>query len=69
MSKSTLLSTAGKPIEEAALGKLEAGLLGQVIRLNSERYELERRSGTGPRIRAAPESLSAAERQPTSSAV
>jgi FAD/FMN-containing dehydrogenase len=47
MSKSTLLSTAGKPIEEAALGKLEAGLLGQVIRLNSERYELERRLWNG----------------------
>ena len=47
MSKSTLLSSAGKLIEEAALGKLEAGLLGQVIRLNSERYELERRLWNG----------------------
>jgi FAD/FMN-containing dehydrogenase len=47
MSNSILLSTAGRPIEEAALRKLEASLLGEVIRLSSERYELERRLWNG----------------------
>ena len=47
MSNSNLLSTAGKPIEEAALRKFEASLLGEVIRPNCERYELARRIWNG----------------------
>jgi FAD/FMN-containing dehydrogenase len=47
MSNSKLLSIAGKPIEEAALRKFEASLLGEVIRPNCERYELARRIWNG----------------------
>src|SRR5215469_862505 len=43
----TLVSTKGKPIEEASLRKFEASLLGEVIRPKSERYNLASRNWIG----------------------
>ena len=43
----TLVSTKGKPIEEASLRKFEANLLGEVIPPKSERYDLASRNWIG----------------------
>jgi hypothetical protein len=43
----TLLSLTGEAVDEAALRKFEASLVGEVIRPNTERYELARRLWIG----------------------
>jgi hypothetical protein len=42
MSKPIIVSTAGKAIEEKALRKFEASMLGEVVHPSEERYERAR---------------------------